>query len=126
MKRKYAFELTDVPRDETAYLKFKYSAEHGFPPSDKCDSGGRYYERIFGGRTPPLESFLIKRKLMGPAWLRIREPQKCAGSVTHCKFECSVESAKLVGRLDAPPGRAPPFHYVPGPQDRRQSQESHP
>jgi DNA polymerase alpha subunit A len=63
----------------------KYSAEHGAPSGDACDGGGRYFERIFGGHTPVLESFIIKRKLMGPSWLRIKRPQRCQGSTTHCK-----------------------------------------
>ncbi|PVU93552.1 hypothetical protein BB561_003194 [Smittium simulii] len=72
VERKYAFELSDVPAD-TEYLKIVY----GFNlPSLSSDLSGKYFERIFGTTYSPLELFLLKRKIMGPCWLRISDVKK--------------------------------------------------
>ena len=64
VKRKYAFDMSDVPRGETEYLKVWYVAKGSKPPTaEMCSSGGKTYQRIFGGRTTLLENFLIKRKV---------------------------------------------------------------
>lgn len=65
VKRNYAFEHGDIPREETDYLKIVYSAKYGLPSPATC-SGGKSYERIFGTGSTPLEWFLLKRRLMGP------------------------------------------------------------
>lgn len=44
---------------------------------DVCEGGGETFQTIFGARTPLIESFLIKRKLMGPCWLTVRDPKVC-------------------------------------------------
>ena len=68
VKRGYAFGDDDVPRDaDTEYLKVKYSAKNRAPPVSLCRRGGRCIEKILGAGSTPLEQFLIKRKLMGPA-----------------------------------------------------------
>lgn len=40
-----------------------------------CENGGKSFQAIFGARTPLIESFLIKRKLMGPCWVTVRNPK---------------------------------------------------
>lgn len=42
---------------------------------DVCEAGGKNFQAIFGARTPLIESFLIKRKLMGPCWVTVRNPK---------------------------------------------------
>ena len=75
VKRGYAFGDDDVPRDaDTEYLKVKYSAKNRAPPVSLCRRGGRCIEKILGAGSTPLEQFLIKRKLMGPCWVRIDAP----------------------------------------------------
>lgn len=59
------------------------------PDLDRCDGGGKFFERIFGARTPALERFLISNHLMGPSWLRIRDVQAMQCSPTHCKVGSS-------------------------------------
>lgn len=49
-------------------------------PQDVCEAGGKTFQAIFGARTPLIESFLIKRKLMGPCWVTVRNP-KVRGSI---------------------------------------------
>lgn len=72
---RYAFEDLDIPRDETEYLKVVYSAKHRAPPIEDIADGGKTFQRIMGAHTPPLEHFLLKRKLMGPSWIRIKNPR---------------------------------------------------
>ena len=75
VKRKYAFECPNIPREETQYLKVKYSAKYGAPTSRQCTDGTTHIERVFGASSSPLEYFLLKRKLMGPSWIRIKNPR---------------------------------------------------
>lgn len=42
---------------------------------DVCEAGGKTFQAVFGARTPLIESFLIKRKLMGPCWVTVRNPK---------------------------------------------------
>ena len=98
MRRKYAFEHGDVPREETEYMKVVYSATHGAPSVQQC-AGGKTYERIFGAGSSALELFLLKRKLMGPCWITVRRPKLVPNSVSWCKVEMAVESPKDVVRV---------------------------
>ena len=91
MKRKYAFEYGDIPREETEYMKVVYSATHGAPSQAQC-AGGKTYERIFGAGSSALELFLLKRKLMGPCWITVRKPKVISNPVSWCKVEMAVEN----------------------------------
>ena len=106
VRRKYAFEVEDVPREETEYLKVVYSARHGVPSIAQCNKG-QSIQRIFGASSSPLELFLLKRKLMGPCWITIRNPKMLSDSVSWCKIEVGVESPKYVSKcqetLPVPP-----------------------
>lgn len=46
-----------------------------FPFQNVCDAGGKTFQAIYGARTPLIESFLLKRKLMGPSWVTVRNPK---------------------------------------------------
>lgn len=108
VERQYAFDEPDIPREKTQYLKVVYSAKHGFPSPQHVNEGGKFFQKIFGAKTSPLESFLIKRRLMGPCWLRIRHPKDVNGSTSHCKLEFAIEDPKFLRKLDdAPP--SPPL-----------------
>lgn len=86
VKRNYAFEHGDVPRYETDYLKVVYSAKHSVPTVQQC-SGGKHIERIFGSTSSALELFLLKRKLMGPCWITIKNPRTITEPISWCKLE---------------------------------------
>ena len=104
VKRKYAFEQVDVPRESTDYLKIVYSAKFPSPPAKDCDDGGKSYERIFGYNSSALELFLLKRKLKGPSWIRINKPKVNPDVVSWCKLEFAVEDPKLIRNVpEAPP-----------------------
>ena len=97
VKRRYAFEHGDIPRHETEYLKIVYSAKLDVPSPTQC-KGGKSYERIFGAGSSALELFLLKRKLMGPCWITIREPKLNPSVISWCRVEMAVENPKFITR----------------------------
>ena len=109
VKRKYAFEHGDIPRKETEYLKVVYTARHGFPSPKQC-LGGKNIERIFGAGSSCLELFLLKRKLMGPCWITVKNPRTISESVSWCSVEVGVENPKFVVKI--PSHEAPPNPYL--------------
>eukprot|EP00043_Microstomoeca_roanoka_P012767 m.124092 g.124092 ORF g.124092 m.124092 type:complete len:1520 (+) comp15585_c0_seq2:94-4653(+) len=104
VKRNYAFEEKNVPA-ESDYLKIKYPASFGklrpIPP-------GKTFGHVFGNNVSPLERFLMKRNLMGPCWLRIRNVKPASSSISYCKLEVTIDSPKFVTKVEDPPP-APPL-----------------
>jgi DNA polymerase alpha subunit A len=110
VKRGYAFGDDDVPRDaDTEYLKVKYSAKNRAPPVSLCKRGGRCIEKILGAGSTPLEQFLIKRKLMGPCWVRIDSPIQRDSKVSWCVLEVEVSDSKKITVARDCPYSAPPL-----------------
>lgn len=91
--RKYAFEMPDIPQ-EGNYLKVLYSFDRKLrlPHRDKSvlnlgywtltlepqlplDTSGKTFSHVFGANTSAFELFVLKRKIMGPCWLNIQEPE---------------------------------------------------
>jgi DNA polymerase alpha subunit A len=109
VKRKYAFEMESIPREETEYMKVVYSARHSTPATEQCSPThdlAPSIERIFGASIGALEWFLLKRKLMGPSWILIRRPKVLPDSVSWCKIEIGVDDPKCIQKM--PPSDAPP------------------
>lgn len=108
--REYAFEDPDVPREKTQYLKVVYDAKYPSPEEDICMNGGEYFHKILNAKAPVLETFILKRKLMGPCWIRLSNPQPHKrGVVSWCPLEVQADSPKQISRLDlvVPPGTSP-------------------
>ncbi|CAO3612530.1 unnamed protein product [Cunninghamella echinulata] len=107
VKRKYAFELKDIPKEST-YLKIQYSFED---PKLPQDMSGLTYSHVFGTNINPLEHFLIKRRIMGPSWLSINDPIKNNTKETWCRHEFIIMDPKNINPiindknqpLEAPP-----------------------
>ena len=118
VSRRYAFHDSEIPREETQYFKVVYDAKYPVPDEDVCMNGGRYYRKIFGAGASTLENFIIKRRLMGPCWIRIKEPEPVTSLVSWCKLECRVDNPKDITRLDLVQGNgggsrpAPPVFSV--------------
>lgn len=106
VKRKYAFDLENIPRCETEYMKVVYSARHGTPSPNQCAPSGTSIEKIFGASIAALEWFLLKRKLMGPSWIIIRRPKVLPDPVSWCKIEIGVDDPKCINKM--PAGETPP------------------
>lgn len=110
VERNYAFEDPEVPREKTNYLKVVYDAKYPSPAESVCHKGSESVHKILNGKASILETFILKRKLMGPCWIRIKDPQPSKiGVVSWCAFELEVESPKQINRLDlvVAPGTTP-------------------
>ena len=105
VKRQYAFNDPTVPREETEYLKVVYNAKY---PAPAQDLEGTHFSKILNAGASLTETFLIKRKLMGPCWIRVEQPQVSKGAMSWCRVEMVVHSPKLVLRLDEAKPRPPP------------------
>lgn len=118
VEREYAFDDPDIPREKTGYFKVVYDAKYPSPAEDVCKFGGEYIHKILNGRATGRETFLLKRKLMGPCWLRIKDPLPSQRQVSWCSFELQVDSPKNIQRLDlvlpsgTPPRPTPPVITV--------------
>jgi DNA polymerase alpha subunit A len=80
VSKKYAFELTDVPR-ECDYLEVLYPYSSISPPNVSdlepqlpFDLQGKTFNRVFGTSTALFERFVLERKVMGPCWLQVVDP----------------------------------------------------
>ena len=100
VKRMYAFDDPSIPREETQYFKVVYDAKYPVPPQEVCSKGGKYIQRVLGAGASTLENFIVKRKLMGPCWIRIRNPVASGAVASWCKLELQVDNPKNITRLD--------------------------
>jgi DNA polymerase alpha subunit A len=55
---------------------------------------GRTFSHLFGANTSALELLLLKRKMMGPAWLRIKPASSLKQNISWCKAELQVDNPK--------------------------------
>ncbi|KAJ7708740.1 DNA polymerase alpha catalytic subunit [Mycena rosella] len=93
VKRNYAFGEADVPREETQWLKVVYGFnEPQLPMTDANPSPN--IARIFGTNTTAFELLALKRTIMGPCWLQIKNPKIENKSFSWCKFEATVSDPK--------------------------------
>lgn len=106
-ERDYAFEVADMPRGKNLYLKVKYAAKYPAPPSDICSRGGKTFSRVCGAFTRPLENFLIKRKLLGPGWIEVKNVSKVTTNVSFCHAEFETLDPKNVSSIQGD-GLTPP------------------
>lgn len=108
--RSYAFEDASIPRTPCQYMKVVYDGKFPVPDRDVCVRGGVTFEKILGGGATNLENFLIKRRLMGPGWVRVYNPRPVkANVVSWCKWECVIDGPKSLKRLDLiTPNTVPP------------------
>lgn len=100
VKREYAFEDSSIPRAKIDYLKVIYDAKYPLPSEEVCNAGGEHFSRILGAGASIKENFIIKRKLMGPCWVRIHKPLPANAPLSWCKLECRLDSPKKLTRLD--------------------------
>ncbi|KAJ1117106.1 hypothetical protein NDU88_005306 [Pleurodeles waltl] len=100
VEKNYAFEIPDVPAN-SEYLEVRYSAE--LPPLPK-DLKGETFSHVFGTNTSSLELFLLSRKIKGPCWLEIKNPQLSSQPVSWCKVEAVALKPDLLSVVkDLPP-----------------------
>ncbi|KAF9266691.1 DNA polymerase alpha catalytic subunit [Marasmius fiardii PR-910] len=110
VERKYAFGDPDVPREETSWLKVAYPfSEPQLPSTVKSPN----IAKIFGTNTSAFELLVLKRKIMGSCWIKIKEPEVNFKGVSWCKFEATVSDPKdfnpLLDAEGQPPTDVPPL-----------------
>lgn len=103
--RKYAFEVPDIPV-EADWIKVVYGFGNG--PALPAGLHGKTFSHVFGTSTSPLELLLLKRKMMGPGWLRLKPSSWNRTGVSWCKMEVEVSDPKkclavLPNGPEAPP-----------------------
>lgn len=95
--RSYAFELPGVPASGQ-YLKVKYGFDE---PALPATFSGKTFSHAFGTQTSAMELFLIKRKIMGPCWLKVDSADLLDVNGGHkplswCKVEYSIDDPKFL------------------------------
>ncbi|XP_028164527.1 DNA polymerase alpha catalytic subunit [Ostrinia furnacalis] len=102
--KNYSFNLPDIPA-QSDYLEVRYSASIGPPPTGK-----KYltFSHIFGGNTSSLETFLLERKIKGPCWLEIKQPDNVMAKVSWCKLEAACEKMEHISVLRSDTNLEPP------------------
>ncbi|KAJ2814452.1 DNA-directed DNA polymerase alpha catalytic subunit pol1, partial [Coemansia erecta] len=98
VERKYAFELGGVPA-AAEYLKVVYGFDQ---PALRDDLSGATFERAFGTTYSALELFLLKRRIMGPCWLRVQGARSVDrfNRLSWCRSEYTVGNPKDVLVMD--------------------------
>ncbi|KAI0676013.1 hypothetical protein C8Q78DRAFT_963901 [Trametes maxima] len=91
VKRRYAFGEKDVPREERQWLKVVYPFNEPQLPNNASSPN---FARIFGTNTSAFELLVLKRKIMGPCWLRVQRPEIDNKGVSWCKVEATVSDPK--------------------------------
>ncbi|KAI0048775.1 hypothetical protein FA95DRAFT_1678116 [Auriscalpium vulgare] len=104
VKRKYAFEEPDVPKEERQWLKVVYGFDEPQIPSNVSSPN---FSRVFGANTSAFELLVMKRKIMGPCWLQIKQPQVEYKGVSWCKLEVTVTDPKDINPFSETDGNAP-------------------
>ncbi|KAF9219738.1 hypothetical protein BS17DRAFT_760418 [Gyrodon lividus] len=105
VKRKYAFDVSDVPK-ETEWMKVLYSYEESQIPMDACSPN---IYKIFGTNTSIFELFVLKRRIMGPCWLTIKSAVVENQGISWCKLEASVSDPKDVTPMGDGAPEPPPL-----------------
>lgn len=85
---------------------FVWQASFPAPPT-----GRKYttFSHIFGSNTSSLETFLLERKIKGPCWLEVKQPENVQAKVSWCKLEASCDKMENISvlrddnDLEAPP-----------------------
>lgn len=96
---------------EGEYLKLKYSYAY---PALPRNLKGKTFEFVFGTGSSRLELLLLKRELVGPCWIKVKNPvpRGASGSVSWCKHEFSLASHKNIEKMPNPQPPSPPFSML--------------
>ncbi|EIW79037.1 hypothetical protein CONPUDRAFT_126817 [Coniophora puteana RWD-64-598 SS2] len=106
VRRSYAFDEKDVPK-EAEWLKVLYPFED--PHQVPMDAQSPNIARIFGTNTSAFELFVLKRKIMGPCWLNVRNAVVENKGISWCKLEASVSDPKDVTPMGDGAPEPPPL-----------------
>eukprot|EP00730_Choanoeca_flexa_P004366 TRINITY_DN11674_c3_g2_i1.p1 TRINITY_DN11674_c3_g2~~TRINITY_DN11674_c3_g2_i1.p1 ORF type:complete len:1089 (+),score=318.58 TRINITY_DN11674_c3_g2_i1:255-3269(+) len=68
---------------------------------------GETFSHVFGTNIAPLERFLMKRDLMGPCWLQIKNVKAATKNLSWCKVEALCTNPKDICKVEDPPASPP-------------------
>ncbi|WVQ68773.1 uncharacterized protein L199_006982 [Kwoniella botswanensis] len=104
VQRKYAFEDKTVEKGESEWMKVAYGFDQ---PEIPMGTTGQTFSHVFGTNTTPFELLVLKRKIMGPCWLKIQNPTLSTKSASWCKIEFTVSDPKTVNPFSETDNSAP-------------------
>ncbi|WWC87362.1 uncharacterized protein L201_002251 [Kwoniella dendrophila CBS 6074] len=104
VQRKYAFEDKTVEKGESEWMKVAYGFDQ---PEIPMGTTGQTFSHVFGTNTTPFELLVVKRKIMGPCWLKIQNPTLSTKSASWCKIEFTVSDPKTVNPFSETDNSAP-------------------
>jgi DNA polymerase alpha subunit A len=106
--RQYAFENKAVRPGKQWVLKVRYPASQ---PAIPLGASGDAFSAVFGANQSSLEALLLKRRVMGPSWIALRQPRRVdpGAQVSYCRLEVEVEGHKAVFAAAAGSRPAPPL-----------------
>ena len=95
VQRNYAFENPAVRHGVQWVLKVRYPATQ---PALPLGLSGDFFSAAFGTNQSCLESLILKRKVMGPGWLKLARPKRIPSESgqSWCTLEVEVDSHKAV------------------------------
>jgi DNA polymerase alpha subunit A len=77
-----------------------------------ADLKGKNFTKIFGTQQGPLERFIIKKKIMGPSWLSVKNFKRADNSKSWTKMEIIVNDMSHVEVADVTVKRPAPLLRV--------------
>ncbi|ODV97798.1 hypothetical protein PACTADRAFT_14300 [Pachysolen tannophilus NRRL Y-2460] len=108
--KKYAFELPNIPREETEYLKvlLPYDTPKNSRLTLPSELEGETFSHLFGSNNSIFETFVLERNIMGPCWLEFKNGDfKSLQNISHCRVEVSINSPNecvvMKDQLPSPP-----------------------
>lgn len=104
VNRKYAFEDHTVEHGESEWMKVVYGFDQ---PEIPAGTTGATFSHVFGGNTSAFELLVLKRRIMGPCWLKITGAELSAKAASWAKIEFTVSDPKKVNPVDEDDPSAP-------------------
>ncbi|KAM0786373.1 hypothetical protein ACM66B_001841 [Microbotryomycetes sp. NB124-2] len=115
VRRKYAFGIKGVPREETDWVEVKCdfpkpSVRGGESNEIPLDASGERFSHVFGTRNSAFELFVVERKIMGPCWLNIKAPTVTNDGISWTRLELVAhkDSIELFSQDDKSAPQGPP------------------
>ncbi|EJD43695.1 hypothetical protein AURDEDRAFT_88520 [Auricularia subglabra TFB-10046 SS5] len=113
VERQYAFGEKDIPTGKHPWLEVVYSFNHPALPSNIMTPN---IARILGTNTSAFELLVMKRRIMGPCWLNIKQPTKTEKPISWTRFEVIVSNPEDINPFpdsdDKAPRELPPLNIM--------------
>ena len=113
--KKYCFELPVESKDPKnpvhTVLKVKYKAEYGTIPGNL---NAKTFDYIFGKKSSLLENILLRLKIKGPCWLKVKNYTEINMNYlrTWSNYEVTIDDFKNIQALNDPNLHMPPLKIL--------------